>query len=246
MKVDLKNITLKLTDDEKDFAFWNKSTRDWVFPPETGVFAKLHQSYKYKENAYLYSVDYTLNPKFRLPLPDKYLTSCLKVGFSTQEDRNKRPKRSSELMLPDPETQKILLKADILTIVWIEQCLHLHFREQNSFILSRLPDYKFAGRTEVYPFIQEKIENYINKVGVPNWDYYNADEIYKRVEKQVEAQRTCRQFERWSKTEKGQEKLRRRKEVEKAMKTLHEKNKKYDCPYETYSEEARIKDMYEW
>ena len=246
MKADLKHIGLKITPEGSDFHFYDTKNQQFIFHKQKGApYGNIYQSFK-GELSYLYFVKYTLNDKLPIILPNNYPKEVLKVGFSSREDRNKRAKKSKEFMLPSTETQEIILEKDILSIIWIEHKIHTQFSYYNKLMRAALLNHEFSGHTEVYPFIQKEILDFIPTIEIPTWDYEYAEELYRQLSITKKAIKEENLYNKWKETSQGQEKLARKKEVKKAMKRIKEVNNTYDCPGEAASQEERMKAIYDW
>lgn len=246
MKAELKNITLKMVPEGNDFHFYDTKNQQFIFHKQKGApYGNIYQSFK-GELSYLYFVKYTLNDKLPIILPNNYPKEVLKVGFSSKEDRNKRAKKSKEFMLPLTETQEIILEKDILSIIWIEHKIHTQFSYYNKLMRAALLNHEFSGHTEVYPFIQKEILDFIPTIEIPNWDYTRAEELYRQISIGKKHEREKRKYEKWKESPEGQKRLERRKQIDKAMKNIYEINNTYDCPGESASEKEREENLYSW
>tara|TARA_B100000497_G_C7632616_1_gene380244 strand:+ start:135 stop:875 length:741 start_codon:yes stop_codon:yes gene_type:complete len=246
MKADLKHIGLKVTPHGGDFHFYDNIKQEFVFYGNSDTsFINLYQSY-HNEKAWIYFVKYTRNDALPLILPTNMPREVLKVGFTTSEKRNNRKKNSKEFMLPFTESEELVLEGDILSMAWIEQKIHAKFSYINNLMRASLFNYKFSGFTEVYPFIEKEIRNFIDTIEVPDWEFEHADELYRQLSITKKAKKEQREYNKWKETSLGQEKIARRKEVKKATKRIKEANNAYDCTAESASEEERMKAIYDW
>jgi len=222
MKADLKHIGLKITPEGNDFHFYDNSKKEFVFYKNAdSSFINIFQSYS-KNLAWVYFVKYTRNNTLPLILPTNMPTEVLKVGFTTSEKRNNRSKRSRQLMLPFTESEELVLEGDILSMAWVEQKIHARFSFFNSLVRASLFNWKFSGYTEVYPFIEKEIRDFIDTIEIPEWDFDYADELYRQLSITNKAKKDLIYYNKQKETPEGQEKIARRKKIDKAMKKLTE------------------------
>ena len=246
MKADLKHIGLKVTPEGDDFHFYDNIKQEFVFYRNSDTsFINLYQSY-HNEKAWIYFVKYTRNNTLPLILPTNMPREVLKVGFTTSEKRNNRPKNSKQFMLPFTESEELILEGDILSMAWIEQKIHAKFSHINNLMRASLFNYKFSGFTEVYPFIEKEIRSFIDTIEIPEWEFEHADELYRQLSITKKAKKEQREYNKWKETSVGQEKIARRKEIKKATKRIKEANNAYDCTAESASDLERMKAIYDW